>query len=122
LAEGLGKRFREKALASRSGAYRWLRENHAEIMAEIAAQKRPSWQALAETAADEGKTFTSNALRFAWKRLEQDLAWASRPAQPPLPSPAFPAPRPASRANPVTDDDDDLLTGADGTVLKPPTL
>jgi hypothetical protein len=70
----IGKRLADTTLNARSGVYRWLRRNHAEIAAVFATQSQPSWSALAETAAGEGEDFTPNALRKAWLRLERDLA------------------------------------------------
>jgi hypothetical protein len=70
----IGKRLAETTLNARSGAYRWLRRNHAEIAAVFATLTQPSWSALAATAAGDGEDFTPNALRKAWLRLERDLA------------------------------------------------
>jgi hypothetical protein len=74
----LAKRILERAQARRSPLYRWLRENHADI-ATAMSLPRPSWTALAETAAesgqvdDHGKPPNANSVRAAWIRVCRDL-------------------------------------------------
>ena len=74
----LAKRILEKAQARRSPLYRWLRENHADITT-VMSLPRPSWTALAETAAeagqvdDHGKPPNANSVRAAWIRVCRDL-------------------------------------------------
>jgi hypothetical protein len=122
-------RFIEKALDSRSGPYVWLRKNYAEIAAAIALQARPSWKALAKSAADDGCVFAPDTLRKAWKRLRRDLARAGgAPAQSPVASTA-PAVAPTPAAKPVpeptgtlTADDENYkevtMTASDGKTTK----
>ncbi len=79
----LAKRILEKAQARRSPLYRWLRENHADI-ATAMSLPRPSWTALAETAAesgqvdDHGKPPNANSVRAAWIRVCRDLGKPAR--------------------------------------------
>jgi hypothetical protein len=114
MAKDVGKRLLETTLAYRSGAYQWLRKNRAQIARIFAKQAQPSWKALVETAAADGKDFTANALRKAWLRVEADLAreaerlTRSTAKQPALPRPAVRVPvthpRPPS-VQPIRHDD-----------------
>jgi len=118
----LGERLLRTALSSRSDAYRWLRENHAEIAAAFASQSRPSWRALAANApkAKDGNNYSPDVLRKAWGRLEIDLKREAdakqsgvQPAPPPQPPATSatrstsPSMRPVSPRQPVHRDDDD---------------
>lgn len=74
----LAKRILEKAQNRRSPLYRWLRENYADI-ARAMSLPRPSWTALAETAAEAGQVDergrppNANSVRAAWIRVCRDL-------------------------------------------------
>ena len=94
----LAKRIIEKANSRRSPLYLWLHANYSDIVT-VMSRPRPSWTALAETAAeagqidDEGKQPNANSVRAAWLRVCRDLGKPhGTPARavPPRPSPAMP--------------------------------
>ena len=62
----------------RSGLAQWLRANYATLSPTMNAPRAP-WVALARTAAERGLTidgrpYTRQAVREAWKRVDRDMA------------------------------------------------
>lgn len=63
----------------RSPLYGWLEDHYAEIAPVIAAQRRPSWEALAQTARESGQKGpvdggpSRQTVRKAWFRLLADM-------------------------------------------------
>jgi hypothetical protein len=101
----LAKRILEKAQSRRSPLYRWLRENHADIVTAMSLP-RPSWTALAETAAeagqvdDNGKPPNANSVRAAWIRVCRDLGKPHRTRRPVIRQVQAAQPKPASITEP----------------------
>jgi hypothetical protein len=114
MRRNIGKLLAARTLQGRSPLYRWLYAHHAEIAAHMAAQARPAWEALAQTARDTGQLDSNgnppnrHSIRKAWQTLERDL---NRPptirksgaptTQPPVSSPVAP-PASAVQSVPVT--------------------
>ena len=86
----LAKRILEKANRHRSPLYLWLYTNYAEI-SPVMSRSRPSWTALAETAAEvdeNGNAPNANSVRAAWLRVCRGLERShvkGRSATPSLP-------------------------------------
>ena len=75
----LAKRIAEKAASRRSPLYVWLYENYADISRAM-SRPRPSWTALAETAAEavkvddeKGTVPNAGSVRAAWLRVCRDM-------------------------------------------------
>src|SRR5689334_19431664 len=107
MTRDVAKSFSARVLKNRSPIYRWLFEHHAEIAAELRNQVRPAWTALAETAADagvldkDGRPYSKDAVRMAWKQLERDLSRSGQHLPAAVPSttpPVTTAPIPARPA------------------------
>jgi hypothetical protein len=76
--ERIARRLQEKGRSRHAGGYRWLLE-HYEAMIQVMTMIGPSWNAIAEEAANAGvrgvhqQVITGDSLRRTWKRVCRDV-------------------------------------------------
>jgi hypothetical protein len=76
--ERIARRLQEKGRSRHAGGYRWLLE-HYEAMIQVMTTIGPSWNAIAEEAANAGvrgvhqQVITGDSLRRTWKRVCRDV-------------------------------------------------
>jgi hypothetical protein len=82
MAKNIGKLVTAYALKSRPKLYQWMHANYAELK-PVLTQPRPSWEALAKAAAEDGQ-LTKDGMPYSrqvawktWRQLSQDMEAAS---------------------------------------------
>ena len=101
----LARKLAARAYEGHSALYRWTRQHFAELHSARAAYK-PTWQAIADLAAEAGQVDRANkppsaaAMRKIYLRVEADIEADRRAAPRPLPR-ARPASSPAAIVTPA---------------------
>jgi hypothetical protein len=102
----LTKRLAERALGGRSPLYRWLWSHYEEIVRARSVPSPPSWQAVADIAAEavgtdaRGHKPTAAGARLAWARVERDKMAAGHSVHAPRSRPSGPAKQPKRQEPP----------------------
>jgi|GEM_PF-3195885 hypothetical protein len=83
----IAKRLKERGRSRHAGGYGWLIENY-DAMSQVVAAVRPSWNAIAEEAANAGvrgvrnQVISGDSLRRTWKRVCRDVQRAAAASEP----------------------------------------
>lgn len=119
----MARRLERERLGGRSPLYRWLYDNRAEVAVFLGTESRPSWQAVAKVAKDNGLDVSRQSVQSTWLRIQRDLkSEAARPRVEILPPsrerPVMPADMPPA-AEDVADAADFQFRNPLGRPIKP---